>query len=67
MAKASIKIDGMSCMHCVGRVKQAVTAVAGVKSADVQVGSADVDFDEAKTSQADIEAAITKAGYKIKS
>lgn len=66
MSKASIKIDGMSCMHCVGRVKQAVTGVAGVTSADVQVGSADVEFDESKTSPADIEAAITKAGYKIK-
>jgi len=66
MAKASIKIDGMSCMHCVGRVKQAVTGMAGVNNADVQVGSADVEFDEAKTSQADIEAAIVKAGYKIK-
>lgn len=65
MGQAIIKIDGMSCMHCVGRVKKAIDGLDGVQSAEVAVGSADVKFDDAKLSQADIEQTIVKAGYKI--
>ncbi len=65
MAQAIIKIDGMSCMHCVGRVKKSIEGLAGVKSTEVAVGSAVVEFDDAKLTKAAIEQAITKAGYKI--
>lgn len=65
MANVNIKIDGMSCMHCVMRVKQALSSLAGVGKADVTVGNASVDFDDAKVSAAEIEAAITKSGYKV--
>lgn len=65
MAQETIKIDGMSCMHCVGRVKKVLDGLAGVKSAEVSVGSAVVDFDESKLSRSDIEQTIAKAGYKI--
>ncbi len=66
MAQATIMIDGMSCMHCVGRVKQALDALEGVSEASVEIGSVAVTFDESKVSEADIEAAIEKSGYKIK-
>lgn len=66
MAQATIMIDGMSCMHCVMRVKKAIEGLAGITDLNVEVGKAIVSFDEAKTSQKEIEAAITKAGYKIK-
>jgi len=66
MAELKLSIDGMSCQHCVGRVKQALTGLKGVKDADVQVGSASVNYDEAALKPADIEAAVTKVGYKIK-
>lgn len=65
MAQETIKIDGMSCMHCAGRVKKALDGLSGVNSAEVAVGSATVNFDESKLSKAEIEQAITKAGYKI--
>lgn len=66
MAQVKINIDGMSCMHCVGRVKQYIDALGGVKESDVQIGSATVTFDESKVSQADIEAAIVKSGYRVR-
>jgi len=66
MAQVKIMIEGMSCMHCVGRVKQYVDALAGVEESEVQIGSATVTFDETKVSQSDIEAAIAKSGYKVK-
>jgi copper chaperone len=66
MAEATVIIEGMSCMHCVGRVKKAIDNLAGITGSNVEVGKAVVSFDESKVSQTDIEAAITKAGYKIK-
>ena len=66
MAEATIMIDGMSCMHCVMRVKKSIENLAGINNLNVEVGKATVTFDDAKTSQKDIEAAITKAGYKVK-
>ena len=66
MAEATIMIDGMSCMHCVTRVKKSIENLAGINNLNVEVGKATVTFDDAKTSQKDIEAAIIKAGYKVK-
>ena len=66
MSETTIMIDGMSCMHCVMRVKKAIEVLPGINDLNVEVGKADVSFDVTKTSQKDIEAAITKAGYKIK-
>ncbi|MEW6117336.1 MAG: cation transporter [Nitrospirota bacterium] len=65
MAETTIKIEGMSCQHCVMRTKKAIDALAGVTQADVTVGSATVKFDESKLKKEDIEAAIEKAGYKV--
>jgi copper chaperone len=67
MTNAVIHIEGMSCQHCVMRVKKAIEGLAGISSADVQIGEAKVSFDESKTGKKDIEEAIVKAGYKIKS
>lgn len=66
MTEATIQIDGMSCMHCAMRVKKAIEALAGISSLNVEVGKAEVRYDETQTSNSDIEAAIVKAGYKIK-
>ncbi|NOX20529.1 MAG: heavy-metal-associated domain-containing protein [Nitrospirae bacterium] len=65
MAEVTIKIDGMSCQHCVMRVKKAIDAVDGVSSSEVEVGSAKVVFDDSKTTEDAIKAAITQAGYKV--
>jgi copper chaperone len=66
MAESTIMIDGMSCMHCVMRVKKAIEILPGINTLNVEIGKATVSFDDSKTAQKDIEAAITKAGYKIK-
>jgi copper chaperone len=67
MADAVIHIEGMSCQHCVMRVKKAIEGLAGVSSLTVEIGEAKVSFDESKIQRKDIEAAVVKAGYKIKS
>lgn len=67
MAEATIKIDGMSCQHCVMRVKKAIDALAGVSKSDVQVGIATVHFDESKLKKENITSAVEKAGYRVSS
>jgi copper chaperone len=66
MKEITINIEGMSCQHCVMRVKKAIEGLAGISGVSVEVGSAKVTFDETKIQQADIENAVVKAGYKIK-
>jgi copper chaperone len=65
MTDATIKVEGMSCMHCVGRVKRAVEALAGIQALDVQIGLVKATFDETKVKKEDIEKAIANAGYKV--
>ena len=66
MKEITINIEGMSCQHCVMRVKKAIEGLAGISGLSVEVGCAKVTFDEAKIQQSDIENAVVKAGYKIK-
>ena len=65
MTEAVIKIEGMTCGHCVMRVKKALDAVAGISEADVSIGSASVKYDESKLKRSDIDSTIEKAGYKV--
>ncbi|MGO9613777.1 MAG: heavy-metal-associated domain-containing protein [Dissulfurispiraceae bacterium] len=65
MTELTVKIEGMSCQHCVMRIKKAVDALAGVSKSEVKIGSATVSFDESKIKQAEITASIEKAGYKV--
>lgn len=65
MAETKLKIEGMSCQHCVMSVKKAVDAVDGVTSSDISVGSAGIVYDEQKTNKDAIADAVKNAGYKI--
>jgi copper chaperone len=65
MADTALKIEGMSCQHCVMNVKKALDALDGVSSSNVEIGSAKVSYDDSRLSRADLEAAVVKAGYKV--
>lgn len=65
MAETTIKIEGMSCQHCVMSVKKAIGGLKGIDRADISVGSAAVKYDESKVKKEEIEAAVEKAGYKV--
>ncbi len=64
MTDTTIKVEGMSCQHCVARVKKAISALKGIKESDVQIGLVKVTFDEKEIKKEDIAKAITDAGYK---
>ncbi|MBA3658372.1 MAG: heavy-metal-associated domain-containing protein [Gemmatimonadales bacterium] len=54
----------MSCGHCINAVNQALGTVPGVQIDAVRIGSADVRYDEDSISPAQIQAAVTGAGFK---
>ena len=60
-----LKIEGMSCNHCVMRVKKAVTSLKGIEKVDVSIGLADIEFDEQLISEKEIADTIVKSGYRI--
>ncbi len=62
MKQASLEIKGMSCEHCVRQIREEVTSVVGVKTADVVMGSAQVQFDESRCSISDLVSAIHALG-----
>lgn len=61
----TLTIQGMSCQHCVNRVKKAIDAVAGVSSSQVIVGSATIDFEPAQVSADALKKAVEEAGYTV--
>ena len=60
----TLKIDGMSCSHCVRAVFTALGGVDGVSRADVSIGRAVIEHDGTVTPAA-LREAISIAGYEI--
>ena len=65
MSEITLKIDGMSCGHCVMSVKKAIEGIDGVSASEVAVGNAKVVYDESKTDTDTITDAVRNAGYRI--
>jgi copper chaperone len=61
----TLTIEGMSCQHCVMRVKKALDALQGVAKSDVAIGRAIVSVDDSKIKKEEIIASVEKAGYKV--
>ena len=62
-----LKIEGMSCMHCVAHVKEALEKLEGVREADVRLEEkrAEVKLDK-EVSDEDLVKAVEGAGYSAK-
>ncbi len=63
--RKTITIEGMSCMHCVGRVKDALESLEGVASVEVSLDNneAVVEFNSIITNER-LKAAVENAGYR---
>ncbi len=61
----TLQIDGMTCAHCVRAVQTALERLPGVTVDDVQIGRADVRYDDAQASRQALVAAIEQEGYGI--
>ena len=63
MQHLTLRIDGMSCGHCVARVEKALSRLDGVGVTRVALGSAEIVYDPARTTFARIREVIDDAGY----
>lgn len=58
-----LHIEGMSCGHCIGRVRSTLQQIPGVEVLSLQLGSATVRYPEGGTTPEAIARALTSDGY----
>lgn len=64
--KKKMKIEGMSCEHCVRRVKNALEELNGVSNVQVDLGLKEATFDSTDdVKDSDIKYAVEDAGYEV--
>lgn len=65
--KETVRVEGMSCQHCVASVQGAVSALDGVSAVTVDLAgkTAEVQFDDTKVSLSAIKSAIEDQGYDV--
>ena len=65
MVEKKLKVEGMMCEHCAGRVREAVEAVGGVRNVAVNLDGGTVTLECGMLATDDkLIAAIEAAGYK---
>ncbi|ETP70078.1 copper chaperone CopZ [Planococcus glaciei] len=63
----TLKVQGMSCAHCVNAVESSVGELQGVSSVKVDLGKGEVTvaYDNSKTSLNQIQETIEDQGYDV--
>lgn len=67
METALLKVEGMSCNHCVSSVEGNVGKLEGVANVivDLDQGMVEINFDSSKVSKDKIKAVIEDQGYDV--
>lgn len=65
MNQVTLRIEGMSCGHCVGQVRNALTRLDGVQVHQVKVGEAALSYDPETLTLTEIAEAVKQAGYEV--
>jgi len=65
--KITLKIEGMSCQHCVNAVSNALSSLPGVKKVkvDLKKGEAKIEH-EPDVNLQDMKSAVIEAGFSVK-
>lgn len=62
----TIKVNGMTCQHCVTAVTKALESIDGIKNVKVDLEAGTAAYDEtAPADEAAIRRAIEEAGYQV--
>ena len=64
MKKQNFKIKGMSCQHCVKAVEKELSKL-NINSHDVEIGFAEIEYEETIVEESEIIRAIEEAGYEV--
>jgi copper chaperone len=67
MIDTTFKVPDMSCGHCKAAVEGELNNLSGVEraDADVEKGTVEVSYDEARVTTEDLKGAIEEAGYTV--
>lgn len=65
MKTETIRIDGMTCNHCVMAVRRQLAQIENLEVEDVRIGSAIVTYDEHALTPVDIDRAVESSGYRV--
>jgi copper chaperone len=67
MTDKTVSVEGMGCGHCKAAVEGELNKLSGVERsiADVEKGTVEVSYDEARVTAEDLEGAIEEAGYTV--
>jgi len=65
MNQVTLQIEGMSCGHCVGQVRNALARLDGVQVRQVKVGEAGLSYDPETLTLTEIVEAVKQAGYEV--
>lgn len=62
-----LKVEGMTCQHCVQTVSETVGKMEGVQKVDVNLDQKEVtvEFDESQTKLDEVSAQIVEAGFEV--
>ncbi len=58
-----MKINGMSCQHCVASVKKTLTALTGISGVEVDLERGEVSYQSNGAEREAVRAAIRKIGF----
>ena len=65
MSNVILKVEGMSCGHCVSSVEKAVSNTGALAKVDLASKTVAVEFDENKVTLGAIKEAIEDQGYDV--
>jgi copper chaperone len=65
MANVTLKVEGMSCGHCVNSVEKALKAIGASGKVDLAGNKVEVMYDETKLNLDAVKQAIEEQGYDV--
>lgn len=65
MAQVVLKVEGMSCGHCVSAVEKALDQAGASGKVDLASKKVEIEYDESKVSLESLKAAIEDQGYDV--
>ena len=60
-----LEIGGMSCQHCIMELKKQLSKLEVIVK-NVQIGSAEIEYDDKVVSNSQIQEAVNEAGFLLK-
>lgn len=64
MKQEKLKIEGMSCQHCIIALQKELSNL-NLLVKDIQIGWAEIEYDESKVTFSEINNAVNNAGFKL--